>query len=590
MTKLYSSLIRCLLLRHIYNLPEYKGKCAKITNLNELPECIKSHFNNLTKLAYEGICKNKYQIIFTEDEIPSDLDTLGLMQSSMELHVDIGIEKSFNFLHLTIQEFLAAHHLLTFSLNEQAKFFNGISETVFHRFLAGLSPLALESAHIARIKLYPNPEILLTMEKIYQIFEAIEIKLPGLLTCYTSSSFHPYQYYMLGSVITNACCKSSHWNVYIKQSSSENIRMFVRGIVSCKDENFQSRLSLHIDVHNNSDIIELCNAPICIDLDLKGLISTYNNVQFDYNNLGCFFQKLSEGSLLLIEHLQFTAIDCTSEVAEKIESFLMKTSSTTNLTIVHSFFNSCILPGKQACDNIVKLHIRHFRGNWNDVDVMLKENKTLREFQVTCTIGFTCLLAESLCANDTLEKLVLQCDQPGDGVDRITSGIPLRIEETSAKIIIGNKSIKELNVRFNFVYNMVDSAHILTEALCKNNTLEKLEIADMIFRVPDAEEFASMLRENTALKELDLSECIIEESKWIPIFGTLTDSLIHNRTLLKFHIKVHPLFQDCDEVISLCARDSRLHWVIDENLRSFYYDIESLSYVFRNKRVKMFIA
>ena len=116
MTELYSSLIRSLLLRHINNLAEYKGKFTKLTNLKNLPECMKSHFDNIASLAYKGICKKDQQIIFSQDEIPSGLDTLGLMQSPMELYVDIGTEKSYNFLHLTIQEFLAAHHLLTYSL------------------------------------------------------------------------------------------------------------------------------------------------------------------------------------------------------------------------------------------------------------------------------------------------------------------------------------------------------------------------------------------------------------------------------------------------------------------------------------------
>lgn len=86
MTELYSSLIRSLLLRYICDLPEYKDKCPELTDLSKLPTCVKYNFEILAKLAYKGICKENQQIIFAQNEIPSGFDTLGLMQSSMELY------------------------------------------------------------------------------------------------------------------------------------------------------------------------------------------------------------------------------------------------------------------------------------------------------------------------------------------------------------------------------------------------------------------------------------------------------------------------------------------------------------------------
>ena len=131
MTELYSSLICCLLLRHIGSLPEYKDERIKLDNISKLRPPLKEHFDNLAKLAYEGICNNKQQIIFTEEDIiaehnislADDNQTLGLMQTATELYFDTGAKKTFNFLHLTIQEFLAAYHILSFTTDDQIKMF-----------------------------------------------------------------------------------------------------------------------------------------------------------------------------------------------------------------------------------------------------------------------------------------------------------------------------------------------------------------------------------------------------------------------------------------------------------------------------------
>lgn len=90
MTELYTLLIRSLLLRHICSLPELEDQVTlESDDLRHLPPGIQAHFDNLAKLAYDGICNNQ-QIIFTRKEIPSGSETLSLMQSSMELFVDVG--------------------------------------------------------------------------------------------------------------------------------------------------------------------------------------------------------------------------------------------------------------------------------------------------------------------------------------------------------------------------------------------------------------------------------------------------------------------------------------------------------------------
>ena len=570
MTELYSSLIRSLLLRHMNDLLEYKDKCAKLTNLSNLPECIKSHFDNLAQLAYDGICNKDQHIIFTEDEIPSGLNTLGLMQSSMELYVDIGSEKSFNFLHLTIQEFLAAYHLLTFPFDEQVKLFldSYNTESVLLRFLAGLSPLALENAISHPKSLFGD---MVTSKDIYLMFEATNITVfrNNIMFTYEDSTFsHPFDYYMLGSVIAHVSCS---WDVRIKNFKGESIQMFVNGILSYKEGNFQSILSLHIEDNSISvpslsglaGIMELCRAPITLkDLYFKGrgCYDLYN----DNGYILSFFDKLSKGCPLLIKHLHFSDIYLTSEVSKKIESFLMSSTSTTSLTSSHCRFG--LIDSIPVCNNIEKLcvtqwlftfvykHMEH----WKAVNVALKENKMLKELHAICEGGFAYSLVESLCENSTLKRLVLECKCEYKSTEVLESTIPLQVENISTKIITENKILTELIMRCFPSFSGVSVASSLAKALCENKTLEKLEIGGIRFGVEGAEILASMLKNNTTLKELTLSGSILDDSEWIEIFKTLSSSLSHNVTLSKLHITLPSSLHDHKEVIDECSKYSRL--------------------------------
>ena len=110
MTELYSSLVRSLLLRHLLDHPVHgkKRRWKVIHSFNDLPQDVYQQLCELGRIAYEGIL-DKQQVIFSD--LPEDFETLGLMQCAPELYADEGAAVSYNFLHLTVQEYLAAFHL-----------------------------------------------------------------------------------------------------------------------------------------------------------------------------------------------------------------------------------------------------------------------------------------------------------------------------------------------------------------------------------------------------------------------------------------------------------------------------------------------
>ena len=105
LTQLYTDLLLSSLIRYMRDKPIYSKKyeMTAITQLSDLPLDVREQVRKLSQLAAEGL-ENR-QFIF--NSIPCD--HMGLMQSTEEELV-IGSSVSYCFLHLTLQEYLAALH------------------------------------------------------------------------------------------------------------------------------------------------------------------------------------------------------------------------------------------------------------------------------------------------------------------------------------------------------------------------------------------------------------------------------------------------------------------------------------------------
>ena len=123
-TELYFSLVRDLLRCH-------HNDDLEVHSFNDLSKDAPDIYQQLCilgKLAYEGI-RNDQQIIFHRKDFETmglslqDFNTLGLMQRVRELYVGEATAVSYNFLHLTVQEYLAAFHLSQQPVKKQIEHF-----------------------------------------------------------------------------------------------------------------------------------------------------------------------------------------------------------------------------------------------------------------------------------------------------------------------------------------------------------------------------------------------------------------------------------------------------------------------------------
>ena len=158
LTKLYETFIVNALKRHAKITGNDPRSTRRLNTLKNLPEPLQQQLNALSTLAYNGLVADK-MVFSTEDleavlpdssDLNIDSYLLGLMTVIKEF-TSTGEELSYQFLHLTIQEFLAARWVASqLSASELWKFFQDhLREQRYQMvllFLAGISQLNFHCA------------------------------------------------------------------------------------------------------------------------------------------------------------------------------------------------------------------------------------------------------------------------------------------------------------------------------------------------------------------------------------------------------------------------------------------------------------
>ena len=127
-TQLYKALTHSVLVRHM----EMKERNYEYTCM--LPEGLNKddmrNFKVLAKFAFDTYHNDKSRkVTLFKEDIPEGLVHFGFMNESTEMYAGKGVEQTFSFLHLSLQEYLAAWHLA-----------NGYSiefQVAYHRLAVG---------------------------------------------------------------------------------------------------------------------------------------------------------------------------------------------------------------------------------------------------------------------------------------------------------------------------------------------------------------------------------------------------------------------------------------------------------------------
>ena len=228
MTQVYTQLCLTLLQRYLDNINPQNMIVLDI--FSDLPNNYYDHFKNLSRLAFEQF--QQHRIVFYSDSVGKELVHFGLLDSVPALYGGGGV--SYNFLHLTLQEFLAAYHIT--QLPGGRYVFNQYSMDerweVVWRFLSGLtgfkyfennvqnpafSYLGVEGIHVENIFLH-----CLFEGQVQDMSDCLKATGMNFKTVYSNQySTSALDRYALGYCIAN-CSSTTSWKVEIRMGSDES--------------------------------------------------------------------------------------------------------------------------------------------------------------------------------------------------------------------------------------------------------------------------------------------------------------------------------------------------------------------------------
>ena len=569
MTELLTSFTLKTLVDNLSTHPVYHKHQLKVTTFCDLPTDVYKQFQDLCRMAYEGIL-NRQQLVFSVTHLPTGFAPLGLMQEVPQLYSK-DRASSYHFIHLTLQEYLAAVHISQLPAHEQTRLFqehvNSGHFKLTTRFVAGLTKLANIPPDITSTEL----------NYFHFLFEAKEISMTTRtlgsdeMVVKSHYSWTPLDYYVTGHAISHSNCS---WRLDFSYSSidDDKFELFCQGcaapggtgcrghisyaefsvndltsksiqiFVNLPPHILQNMRELHLDYNkldgSACDLLGkavpsmtrlerpwLANNPIgsggAVEV-IKALCGSGVKQLWLYNTeIGePDFEALCE--LLKSSHsLQRLDIDQNNLSSESVASIITglgHNSSLTELSISNSHFSMANV------DHLASVLKDHFKCTLTNLE--LADSHISSEGAVE--------LSAALCKNTTLELLYMSNNPIGEHVEGMTAVV---------KMLLENKTLTKLKLEDCHISS--EGAVELAAAVCKNSTLKHLYLNHNPIGVEGASSMSDMLQHNTSLEYLHLRDDSVGEEGVRQLINK------HNQTLSgmvlpeKYHSE---------------TSDHRIHW------------------------------
>ena len=416
---IFSSLVLNCIKRHLKLRAQYKDVSTE--SLDQLPEFAKKPFSVLCQLAYDGVMEDK--IIFTS--LPANVITLSLLQGVESF---IGREKavSHNFIHLSIQELLAAYYIATqLPASEQVSKFNELFDksrfSAVFRFYAAITKLrtpGIKDVVINVVKKYnPNQKVcVLMVSLLHCLYEAQD---PSLCESVAQQLQHgldlrdttltPSDCLCIGYFLAYVCkMAAGEFKVNLSSCSigDQGCKHLVSGLHKCLDTHsavttllsmdMYSNAISHHGVHHLSTLLKIGCINV-LDLNFNDLVSKQDAIH------GTLAKQLKNNTTL--KQLWLDRCGLNSQSAESLAEAL-----TTN-----KHLELLSVSDNALCDDGIQ-HLAH----------ALRVNQGLKDLYLwSCgvtDVGLDCL-AKSLQHNNVLTKLYVYNSYNPNYPNRLTENI-----------------------------------------------------------------------------------------------------------------------------------------------------------------------
>ena len=161
--EIFTAVVESSLKRYLQDKLGKTTSVRDITSPDTLPSDVRDPFNHLCTLAFKGIESNKVtfsEVDLTALTISKDISEVGLLQSVPSI-ISGGHQIYFCFLHLSIQELLAAVYISHMTPKQQISFFQNIFGTsrfsAVFQFYAGITKLRTNRPWLSKLPRFLCP-------------------------------------------------------------------------------------------------------------------------------------------------------------------------------------------------------------------------------------------------------------------------------------------------------------------------------------------------------------------------------------------------------------------------------------------------
>ena len=472
MTELYTALTRSLLLRYLLSHSEYGQQEWTLRNFSDLPQKLYEQFNYICEIALKGMIEDK----FVHKDLPPDFNTLDLMQSVPELYVEQGASISYNFFHLTLQEFLAAVSISLQPVGKQIHFIKD-QETAFDRTKSTL--IASETIPVDLSLHLPEPQHRHLIPIIP--FHCHSMQPPLNFPTPPGRLGHP----LLSSSIHQATLHTEVKDdtvLHDTVDSGASVLRFVAGLTKYENISPDSLNSVVLEWHEDyvanislNSLHWLFEAR-CINI-YSDLVRNVTSLQYHSSGTSmapfdCFVLGYALSHITFTGHWEIYMEKChvDDECVEMLAGGVNFMSSTGLKSVRINKLTMCFGSVTESGATVLV--------------EMLKENRTLQQLDVggnSIGDGGATALAEMLKENRTLQQLDVKANSIGDGG-----------ATALAEMLKENRTLQQLDVKANSIGD--GGATALAEMLKENRTLQQLDISGSSIGVGGATALAEMLK------------------------------------------------------------------------------------------------
>ena len=546
MTELYTALTRSLLLRYLLSHSEYGQQKWTLKKFSDLPQTLYEQFNRICEIALKGMIDDN----FVHRDLPHDFNTLDLMQSVPELYVEQGASISYNFFHLTLQEFLAAMSISQQPIEEQIDFIKryDYQEDLKTRKLKTaktmFTPIASDTTSLDP-SILPLPEphqhqhlIPIVPSHSHLMQSPLHLPTPHGMPDHPHLPFHQ-------------ATRHTELELHDTVDSGarfQNVLRFVAGLTKYENVPPDSLTPVVLGRHEEHVAIISLNSlhwlfeARCINIycDLVRNVTSlqYNSRCASMAPFDCFVLGYALSHITFKGHWEIDMRNChvDDECVEMLAGGANFMSSTVlmcvRITTLVLSENSITDSGATTLAEMLKENrtLQQLYVSLNSIGdggatalaEMLKENRTLQQLNVRhCCIGDggATALAKALKENRTLQQLYVSSNSISDGG-----------ATALAEMLKENRTLQQLDISGNSIG--VGGARALAEMLKENRTLQQLHISGNSIGDGGATALAKMLKENRALQQLYVRDTFIRDGGATALAGMLKE----NRTLQQLYI------------------------------------------------------